>query len=225
MNLEQKMEPIMLSTEEATHLHKRIDDGVLQKTIRPNNQNPCWEPQHLSICSNIEIKEGDWVIWNNSNTIEQVSRVGLDLLTFNTTHLKAYKENCKKIEASTDTSLGLPNIPTEFIQEYVEKYNEGNPIREVNVEMEITTCSVCIQLEGQYKSPDCCGQYEPIIKILKDNTINLSRVEETWDDIKKAFDTEFFYNYPSFVSRTFKWLKTIIQYLQNYPNNGKTFFK
>ncbi len=60
-----------------------------------------------------EIRGNEWVLWNNSNTVENVSRVGIDLLTFNTTHLTAYKENCSKIIAATFDLEGVPKIELE----------------------------------------------------------------------------------------------------------------
>lgn len=43
---------------------------------------------------------------------------------------------CRTILATTDTSLGLPQIPQDFIQYYIEQYNKGNKIEEVMIEYE-----------------------------------------------------------------------------------------
>lgn len=94
--------------------------------------------QHLYIISDDEIKEGDWKYDTKLNIIIQHG---------------SYVDGCKKIIATTDTSLGfsskinhgvstttvftsLPQPSQKFIQKFVEEYNKGNVITDVLVEYE-----------------------------------------------------------------------------------------
>lgn len=66
-------------------------------------------PQHLYLVSDREIKEGDYYF-------------NQDRITLNTIEAKDLPPYWKKVEASTDTSLGLPGIPKEWIEkDYVAK--------------------------------------------------------------------------------------------------------
>lgn len=85
-------------------------------------------------------------------------------------------ENCKKIVATTDKSIGYtdhlispvpnfcdyPQLPESFIQAYIKAYNEGKPITEVDLEME-----EYINSAFEYKGKDD-GLY---IKTRPDNTV------------------------------------------------------
>lgn len=101
-------------------------EGYSYAKVQEHNQ----EPQHLYILSNNEIKEGDFF-----------------MSTFLSYPLHNVKEgyaeypdtnNCKKIIATTDKTLGLPQIPKEFIEAYILSYNMGsmNTITEIMVEYE-----------------------------------------------------------------------------------------
>jgi len=108
---------IMLPTKDRSSL------GVNENQIPNGRYDPAvyHEAQHLYLVSEREIKEGDWCIYPN-RIIGKLSHP-YDGKTF---------INSKKIEATTDPSLGLPVIPQSFIEEYVAK--QGN-VKEVMVEM------------------------------------------------------------------------------------------
>lgn len=74
---------------------------------------PDFVNQHLYIISDDDIKEGDWVYKNDSNP-----KVFKWINTTNTNF------NYKKIIATTDTSLNLAQPSQEFIEKYIESYNE-----------------------------------------------------------------------------------------------------
>ena len=87
---------------------------------------------NLYITSDDKIKEGDWYYDTNHNAIgkyDSSAQIG------------------KKIVATTDKSImhlsnngrvgyPLPNIHESFIQDYIKAYNEGNPITEVELEVD-----------------------------------------------------------------------------------------
>lgn len=98
------------------------------------------ELQHLYLVSDREIKEGDYVVdqWYKENVM-LVSKIehtyGLDpeehrgakehhTFTDKRTNYIHHIFQHRKIEATTDKSLGLPLIPQVFIQEYVKQQGE-----------------------------------------------------------------------------------------------------
>ena len=89
-----------------------------------------FQRQHLYIISNDEIKEEDFFM--------------SAFMSYSLHNVKeGYAEypdttNCKKIIATTDKTLGLPQIPKEFIEAYILSYNMGsmNTITEIMVEYE-----------------------------------------------------------------------------------------
>ena len=97
--------------------------------------------QHLYITSNEEIKESDLFYNTFDDKIQKCTKHQLHDGKF--AKLRVYVEGgdynesiCKKIIATTDTSLGLPQPSQQFIEKYIEEYNKGNIITEVLVEVE-----------------------------------------------------------------------------------------
>lgn len=80
-----------------------------------------WQPQHLYQLSDEGIQDGDWIIIPNSRNIPHYVDGEISLASM-------FLETWKKIIASTDKSLGLPIISDEFIQEYIDNYN--NPSKQ-----------------------------------------------------------------------------------------------
>ena len=155
--------------------------------------------QHLYIISDDEIKEGDWYINLKYNKIIQKK----DALPL--------KDNCKKIIATTDTSLlntiytphisgeiskrmrdlfNLPQPSQQFIEKYIESYNKGKVITDVLVEYEQTKLYIEPQNYQQYISQPKELQF-PIttnvddiygLKInSKDNTITIKKLKDSWN--------------------------------------------
>lgn len=130
----QEAEVLMLATNSKSHLHLvpkgEYDEnfGILEKELLLFDNTPSifgYPAQHLYFLSNEEIKKGDWYLNIVSNEIVNVD--------FNID----YEQNhCKKIIATTDISLQLPQPSKEFIQVYIKTYNEGKPITKVLVEID-----------------------------------------------------------------------------------------
>lgn len=135
-------------------------------------------PQHLYILSDDEIKEGDWCIELGFNRIFQVEKESLT---------KDYIKNCKKIIATTNTSLGLSDVgkagyfidefhpilpqPSQsFIEKYVTEYNKGNVITDVLVEYEAI---------GNWRHA-AFVHTQDIPKVSKNNTITIKKVKDSW---------------------------------------------
>lgn len=99
-----KVYPIMLPA--------KSNKGVLWKTWNSDklsctvDADDIEEFYHLYFCSDREIKEGDWFIYGDKPT--RLDKGTGEVFS-------------KRIEATTDKSLGLPLIPESFVKEWVEK--------------------------------------------------------------------------------------------------------
>ncbi len=133
--------------------------------------------QHLYFLSDEEIKEGDWCICDYS----QVEKYSEPLAI----------HRYKKIIATTDSSLGvlvksgtgvlqesLPQPFQSFIEKFIEKYNQGNPITEAMVECELNEGLALKQIKE--KSIETSAY---ILKVNpKDNTITIKPIKDSWSE-------------------------------------------
>lgn len=137
------------------------------------------KPQHLYITSDDEIKEDDWFIVNNiikkcvdiksnKNITWVIDELGNeDIIKF-----------CKKIIATTDTSLNLPQPSQQFIEKYIESYNKSEIITDVLVEYEEINIGPDLKQNLRYY-PD---NFELKLKINpKDNTITIKKLKDNWN--------------------------------------------
>jgi hypothetical protein len=137
--------------------------------------------QHLYITSNEEIKKSDWYYNERRKTVEQGN------FMINTCELIF----CKKIIATTDTSLGLPQPSKSFIQAYIKAYNENKPITKVLVEME---SAFNIPTIYDYKQ----------IKVNSSNEITIKKIKDSYtreEVINKCLKMQ--YEYPKFVKESY----------------------
>jgi len=120
------------------------------------------------------IKEGDWFI------ADEYSKPEMAIISGNKVNGYLLK-GCKKIIATTDKSLNLPEPSQAFIEKYIEEYNKGNIITNVMVEYGIDIVG---------KSYDMYD--EKAVKV-KSNTITIKKVKDSWNReevealCKKAF--------------------------------------
>lgn len=134
-------------------------------------------PQHLYFLSDEEIKEGDWYFsWETNYNTEPMQRWVL----YNCCS-KPNGTNPKMIIATTDKSLELPEPSQGFIKAFIEAYNSGNPITEVDVEYE----ELYLYKDGNLsKISRLGGECVPIEKLKvnpKDNTITIQRIKNSWN--------------------------------------------
>ena len=98
---------------------------VIKEGIDPKDSTvQFWD---LYIISDDEIKENNTHFYNPHSGQLHISGNHTDYIAIN-------KNGCKKIIATTDVSLGLPQPSQQFIQKYIEGYNKGNVITDVLVE-------------------------------------------------------------------------------------------
>lgn len=145
-------------------------------------ESDVYQPYHLYILSDDEIKEGDWIYWNNK-VVKAIDTV--------------YTNSTKKIIATTDNSLSqtsrteIPRPSDSFILKYIEAYNNGKPIEKVMVEYEINNPHnqelMFHKEHKEYFFEDFVdGRFKTIylkerVKINpKDNTITISKVKDSW---------------------------------------------
>lgn len=196
-----KVNVVMLPTNEKSKLVLSFKEKSFNQLTEPkltliekaNYQMSNIQSQHLYITSDDEIKEGDWIYENDLKTINQAGDNYIQ------------NSNDKKIITTTNSSLliphehkelpdwNLPQIPQQFIEHYVSKYNKGNVITDVLVEYE--KCSICKDTKkhivAMFGEVDCnyCEINEgyenlyinPKLKINpKDNTITIKKIKDSW---------------------------------------------
>ena len=128
--------------------------------------------QHLYITSDEEIKEGDWYIFNvgYASGVKQA-----DLDDIENIHLEI---DPKKIIATTDTSLELPQPSQQFIEKYIEEYNKGNIITEVLIEVEEYEFK---QTEWFQEAPYTHKYKEWRLKLDSQNQITIRKIKDSWN--------------------------------------------
>lgn len=127
-------------------------------------------PQHLYILSDEEIK-GECFYYSPRfggilrNHLSQLDEPGL-----------------KKVIATTDTSLGLPKPSEGFIKAFIEAYNSGNPITEVDIEYySWSDCPEYARVHTMTES-NWGAQYVGKPKVNpKDNTVTIKKVKNSWN--------------------------------------------
>lgn len=161
-----KTKVVMLPTEKSSDIILRTRDNVIHQK---KYYGTAWEDmgdvyQHLYFLSDDEIKEGDWCV----NLAHKLVVKPTDIEWANSN-----KDNLKKIIATTDR-LEIPYQwsiipqPSEgFIQKFVESYNSGNQISEVDVEYNHLLTTFGIDEESLKINP-------------KDNTITIKKAKDTW---------------------------------------------
>lgn len=81
--------------------------------------NGILEPLHLYLVSDREIKEGDWYMNTLAGRLHKSNDAGPP----------PNDGYFKKVEATTDKSLGLPLIPQSFIEEFVQKQGKIDKVK------------------------------------------------------------------------------------------------
>lgn len=108
------------------------DDGTLILTYKEETGGSICQAQHLYLCSDDKIKEGDWCIESLNNTLFQVEeieanvkvhknamdfrtpKITTDHLISNIKEIAVRREDCKKVIASTDSDLFQTTDYKEF---------------------------------------------------------------------------------------------------------------
>ena len=125
---------------------------------------------NIYIISDEEIKGDDWIyryedkkVFQSKSYFSEGNPLKKGLIT--------------KIIATTDTSLNLPQIPQQFIQQYIEEYNKDNQITEVLVEVEEYEFK---QTEWFQEAPYTHKYKEWRLKLDSQNQINICKQKDSW---------------------------------------------
>ena len=171
---------VMLPTEEDEQLrysiYKHSENGRIEMGFL-NSRSTKDVPQHLYFTTDEEIKEGDWMMNLNGDTIYQHFGNGGDF------------EQWNKIIATTDPELELPQPSQAFIKAYCEQ----GGIDEVDVEyVEMITCKLCNKSEEECSDNFTCeGNMigEDILKVDPiHNTITTRRIVEKMYSREEVLD-------------------------------------
>ena len=169
MSTFKKANVVMLATNEPSKIGNLVtyQKHNLAKVIREgiNPKDSTVQFWNLYIISDDEIKEDDWYY---DNVVLQI-RQWKSFMIYN-------KLQHKKVIATTDVSLGLPQPSQQFIQKYIEEYNEGNVITDVLVEY-IPDFNSCFCTKDICNGNNCTKK----LKIdSKDNTITIKKVKDNY---------------------------------------------
>ncbi len=167
------------------------DDGSLLLRDKEVTTDGIFTPMGIFICSSEEIKEGDkdfWIIANTfdkqwNNVLKQVKECNVDPLHGKVFILEPgflFVEEGIKIIATTDTSLlvlkpymslheSLPGLSNSFISHYIQEYNKGTKIEEVQVAYELMD-------SGGINS----GLEPSRLKVDKNNQISIRSVKDSF---------------------------------------------
>ena len=149
-------------------------------------ESDVYQPQHLYITSDDEIKEGDWVIVTNVANGEMFVKQHKGIAT-------SLSSPRKKIIATTDKSLVndnnsflgkpliLPQPSDKFIQAYIDAYNKGEKIEKVLVEYGLfCNTNKYPNIKTECNCP-CTEEINCGITLkLKDNNIIIKKVKDSW---------------------------------------------
>lgn len=124
----------------------------------------------IYILSDDKIEDGDWCYDEYNKIIFQNKSIGTPGMS-------------KKIIATTNTSLNLPQPSQQFINKFIEEYNKGNMINDVLVEYDNleyngikTYSNGILQFDNTTKNSN---YNKP--KTDKNNTITIKRLKENWN--------------------------------------------
>lgn len=189
---------IMLPTKNKSllHTHSELSTGcegmgsfqTLKLTdSKTKFKDPDWDgniPQHLYFTTDEEIKEGDWYI-DDCNLIRQAVTSDKDYWDRRPTY--------KKIVATTDKSLGLPEPSQAFIQ----KYCELGGIDEVDIELKSSDLDYFF---GDLK-------VDPI-----HNTVTIHSIKDSWsrEEMFQLMD-----NYQNYLIETDRTIKSFEEWFNS----------
>lgn len=177
----------MLPTNEKSKLQLNHDKTYIAQLNSEVSVSHYYNPQHLYIFSDEEIKEDDWHYDSSDNKIKQWKG-----------NLNSNRLRSKKIISTTNTSLtalygqseegygkmkeGLPQPSQSFIEAYVRAYNEDKPITEVMVEYH----------PELYDGTETTSNLSGRLKINpKDNTITIRKVKDSWNREEHSINLQY----------------------------------
>jgi len=168
MNQFKRAQVIMLPTDNAKSEYNQLwlyKNNILYNAtaVKGVRSHKDTKFQELYIISDDEIKECDYVYDSYKDSVYQATKVVIH-------NMKSldYEQYLKKIIATTDTSLNLPQPSQQFIEKYIESYNKGEVIINVLVEYEELKDEAFRTYLIRPKTNN------------KDNTITIKKLKDSW---------------------------------------------
>jgi len=156
----------------AIHILTKNDGKEYKKTIQPH---------HLYITITEELKEGDWFL--TGSKIRQCERFedgSLGYISSDSSALLWVQKWHKKIIATTNESLKLPELSKEFLKNYIDIYNSNNNyLKQLKVDYEVKTL---------VRPHDIYRETVEYLKLDKNNCINLTIEVETKSKTRSYLD-------------------------------------
>lgn len=168
---------VMLPTKEKANLWLSPKGKLIYDIGYSICEDPTPENQHLYFITKDEIKRGDYWLYINPPhwRTPQDYTITKNVLTDWFERLWD-KDNYKKVIASTDPSLVLPQPSEGFIQKFIEKWNKDDKITEVDVEYELKST-----VTFSPSCPDRDRGYVDVLKVnSKDSTITIKSLKNSW---------------------------------------------
>lgn len=102
--------------------------------------------QHIYILSDDKIEKGDWWVDLALADTEYMAIRNCKL-----SGIERIDKNCKKIIASSDSSLNLPQLPNKWINKFINEFNNGSEIKKTRVEFNVTHVSGAVDIEDMFE--------------------------------------------------------------------------
>jgi hypothetical protein len=178
MNNLRKIELIMLDAKEKESFSIGLQFNGVLKNCSSLRELGIGKPQHLYFFSDDEIKDGDWMINTNGDTLLKYDSKNEGDGTWRefwrkiiaTTDKLLIKHNYTDVHRLEDIETYVPQPSQSFIEKYIEEYNKGNIITDVLVEYK------GYKINGMI---DESTSYRPKVNP-QDNTITIKKVKDSW---------------------------------------------
>lgn len=191
MNLKKKIEVVMLPADrqDLSNIGMYIDTIKLVYNDHKTDIDR-GVPQHLYFLSDEIFKYGD----KHGYYYDHILSYKLEY--FDGENGVGYK----KIIASTNKSLKLPQPSPAFIQKYIEEWNKGNKIQYVMVDYEEIQGNCDCYYTKLCKAPEhiktgelCRDEKHFKLKVDKNNNITVTKVKDSWsrEEVKQLIEKSF----------------------------------
>lgn len=165
---------VLLLTDKASHLvlntlnnRLMIDDdkSLVERILSNYGRN-----MNLYLLSDEKIEDKDWIVDIPNKKLEQVNKFNLHTIDDKCKKIIATSDKDLKIWLYEDSFIRVPQFPQSFINHYIAQYNNGNIIKEVEVEY-----------SSEFEYEVFAGKsYSYNLKINSDNTINIKPIKDSW---------------------------------------------
>jgi hypothetical protein len=184
----QEFKVVMLPTDKESAVFLKTD-GLLDCRHYPafqENRHLGVKYQQIYFLSDDKVNVGDFVYDFAHDKISKFN--GLVVNGGN------FSDHAKKIIATTDDSLELecsgyqsfPQPSFDFLEHYVESYNNGKKINDALIEVNLLCCQTGINC-GFPCNGDCTIIAVPELKVDKNNVISIKKINDKWNDIFQEY--------------------------------------